>query len=146
MFFVRDPKSFGDAHIDIDSAAAEFATDVRMVQGVQRADLVKDLARADTTKDSIARRWLHMFVPNGAARMIVTLTPYSYWLPTTIATHGSPHDGDTHVPVIFWGSDVRPGKYPGFVRVVDMAPTLAALLKVAPLERLDGHVLLQAIK
>ena len=46
-----------------------------MVQGVLRADLMRDLAKADTTNDTIARRWLHMFVPRSGARMIVTLTP-----------------------------------------------------------------------
>ena len=146
IFFVRDRKSFQDAHIDIDSAATELATDAMMVQGVQRADLMKELARADTTKDTIARRWLHMFASSGGARMFVTLTPYSYWSAATIATHGSPHDSDAHVPVVFWGPGVKPGKYAGFVRVVDMAPTLASLLKVTPLERIDGRPLQQAIK
>ena len=146
VFFVRNPKSFKDANVNFDSAAAEFAVDVRMVQGVMRADLMRDLAKADTTKDTIARRWLHMFGPRSGARMIVTLTPYSYWFSTNFATHGSPHDSDAHVPVLFWGAGVKPGKYQGFVRVVDMAPTLAALLKLAPLEVLDGRVLQQAIK
>ena len=146
VFFVRNPKSFKDANVNFDSAAAEFAVDVRMVQGVMRADLMRDLAKADTTKDTIARRWLHMFGPRSGARMIVTLTPYSYWFNTNYATHGSPHDSDAHVPVLFWGAGVKPGKYQGFVRVVDMAPTLAALLKLAPLEVLDGRVLQQAIK
>jgi predicted AlkP superfamily pyrophosphatase or phosphodiesterase len=146
VFFVLDPKSFNDAKVNFDSAAAEFATDAMMVQGVLRADLMRDLAKADTTSDTIARRWLHMFGPRSGARMIVTLTPYSYWLTTTFATHGSPHDGDAHVPLLFWGAGVKAGKYPGFVRVVDMAPTLAALLQVTPLEKLDGRVLRQAIK
>jgi predicted AlkP superfamily pyrophosphatase or phosphodiesterase len=146
VFFVRNPKAFKDANVSFDSVAAEFAADAMMVQGVLRADLMRDLARADTTKDVIARRWLHVFGPRSGARMTVTLTPYSYWSTTNYATHGSPHDGDAHVPVLFWGAGVKPGKYTDFVRVVDMAPTLAALLKVTPLERLDGHVLQQAIK
>ncbi len=145
VFFVRDPKAFSKVRINADSAAAAFGADVRMVQGVQRADLMSDLARADTTKDTIARRWLHMFAPNGGARLIVTLTPYSYWSAVTFATHGSPNDSDARVPVLFWGAGVQPGKYPGYARVVDMAPTLAALLKVTPLEALDGRVLRQAI-
>ena len=53
---------------------------------------------------------------------------------------------DAHVPVLFYGDGVKPGKYTGFVRVVDMAPTLAELAGVKPLEKLDGHVLRQAIK
>lgn len=104
------------------------------------------LARADTTKDAIARRWLHMFVPDGPARMVMTLTPYSYWAPASYATHGSPHDSDAHVPELFYGEGVKPGHYAGFVRVVDMAPTLAELAGVKPLEKTDGHVLGQAIK
>lgn len=36
-------------------------------------------------------------------------------------------------------------RYPAFTRVVDMVPTLASILGVTPLERLDGHVLSAAI-
>ena len=80
-------------------------------------------------------------------RLAITLTPYSYWAwAGTIATHGSPHDYDAHVPLLFYGPGVRPGKYAGFVRVVDMAPTLARLLHVKPLESVDGRVLRQAIQ
>ena len=75
-----------------DSAIESFAKDVRKVDGVLRADLITSLAADDTTKDVIARRWLHMFSPEGRARMVVTLTPYSYWAPAAYATHGSPHD------------------------------------------------------
>jgi arylsulfatase A-like enzyme len=79
-------------------------------------------------------------------RLIVTLTPYSYWLPVTYATHGSPHDPDANVPVLFWGAGVTPGVYADVVRVVDMAPTLAAILGVKPTEALDGHVLTQVVR
>jgi hypothetical protein len=119
---------------------------VRSVDGVLRADLITSLAKADTTTDAIARRWLHMFAPEGSARLMITLTPYSYWAPASFATHGSPHDSDAHVPVVFYGAGVNPGRFAGFVRVVDMAPTLAELARVKPLEKLDGHVLRQAIK
>ena len=72
--------------------------------------------------------------------VVVTLRPYNYWTRAN-ATHGTPHDYDAHVPVLFYGGPFKPGKYDEFARVVDMAPTLAAVLNVSPLEKLDGHVL-----
>jgi len=50
------------------------------------------------------------------------------------------------VPLLFWGSAIRSGHYEEFARVVDLAPTLAQVLSVTPLERLDGHVLTRALR
>ena len=146
IVFSTKPESFKKAGVNADSAIAAFGAELMRVQGVLRADLFSAMAKADTTKDTIARRWLHMFRPDGPARLAVTLTPYSYWLSTTYATHGSPHDADAHVPVLFYGAGVKPGRYSEFVRVVDMAPTLAEIIGVKPLEALDGRPLRQAIR
>lgn len=146
VFFVRNPAAFDSAHVNADSVARAFAATLRKVPGVLRADLFSDFAKADLKKDKIARRWLHMFDAGGAARMAVTLTPYSYWESTTYATHGMPHDADANVPVLFWGWGVRPGQYADEVRTVDLAPTLAAILGIAPTEKLDGMVLTKAVR
>jgi len=128
-----------------DSVIGAFVAAERKVPGVQRVDLVKDLPRADTTKDYVARRWLHMLPPGTPVEVVVTLQPYNYWSPSN-ATHGTPHDYDAHVPVLFYGAPFKPGRYDEFARVVDMAPTLAAVLKTQPLEKLDGHVLQSALR
>ena len=132
-------------HLSPDSVIAAFVAAERKVPGVLRVDLVRDLAKADTTKDAIARRWLHMLPPELPVEVVVTLRPYDYWYPG-IATHGTPHDYDAHVPVIFYGAPFKAGRYDEFARVVDMAPTLAAALNTTPLERLDGHVLRSAMR
>lgn len=132
--------------LDPDSLARTFATAVRGVPGVLRADLFSDLARQDTTRDHVARRWLHMVPPDVPAAAAVTLKPYWTWAGLALANHGSPHDYDTRVPIIFWGAGVKPGRHTRSVRVVDMAPTLAAIANVAPLERLDGVVLREVVR
>jgi hypothetical protein len=126
--------------------AAAFAKAVKRVKGVQRADVFDRLASADTVKDDIARRWLHMYRPGGEVLVAVTLTPYSYWGNSGSATHGSPHDYDARVPIIFWGKPFTPGRRTERARVVDIAPTLAEVVGVRPLERLDGVSLTAIIR
>lgn len=143
---VTKPDAFSVARVNVEALLSSLGRDFMRVQGVLRVDLMSSLAKADTVRDTIARRWLHMFSPQSNVKLIVTLTPYSYWLPVTYATHGSPHDADANVPVLFWGAGVAPGHHADVVRVVDMAPTLAAILGVKPAEALDGRVLVQVVR
>ena len=130
---------------DLRRVGEAFVKGARSVPSVLRADLIEDLAKADTVTDTIARRWLHMFRPGGDVIATVTLTPYSIFGDANPATHGSPHDYDAQVPLIFWGSAFRAGRDDAFTRVVDIGPTLASLLGVRVGERVDGVVLERAL-
>src|SRR5438477_1288481 len=145
MLFV-DRAAFNHAHVDADSVLRRFADAARNVPGVGRVDYVRSLAQADTVHDAVARRWIHMLSPELPVELVVSLEPYAYWAGTSIATHGTPNDEDAHVPLLLWGPAIRPGHYADFARVVDIAPTLARILGVPPLERLDGHVLSRAVR
>ena len=145
-FRVGDTTSFAKAKVSVDSVARALVKDLRAIPGVYRADLLKDLPAMDTTTDFHARRWLHMFAPGGVERTVTTLDQFDYWAGVRIATHGSPWDQDAWVPVIFWGAPFTTGKFDSRVRVVDMAPTLAAALHLKPLEKLDGVVLKAALR
>lgn len=141
-----DLPALAKAKINPDSLVRVLRGEFLRVPGVARADRISDLARADTVSDRIARRWLHMFSDESKAALVVTLAPYNYWLGSYQAQHGSPNDSDAHVPIIFYGNGIKPGRYPEFARVVDMAPTLAAIVHVTPQEKLDGHILQNAIR
>ncbi|HEY1952999.1 MAG TPA: alkaline phosphatase family protein [Gemmatimonadaceae bacterium] len=141
-----DQAAVGKTRVNRDSLLAGVRADFLNVRGVARADRIRDLASADTVNDRIARRWLHMFDDESKAALVVSLAPYNYWASSDLAQHGSPNDSDAHVPIIFYGASIRPGHYSEFARVVDMAPTLAAIVGVTPSERIDGHVLTDAIR
>jgi len=47
-------------------------------------------------------------------------------------THGSGYAYDTHIPLIFYGWDVKPGCTYTPVSVTDIAPTIAAFLQIQP--------------
>ena len=65
-----------------------------------------------------------------------------YWLNTTThASHGSTFDYDTHVPIIFMGTGIKPGRYDGAIVVNDIAPTLANILHVETPSGSVGRVL-----
>ena len=146
LFVVGDTTSFARKRVRIDSVARALNLALMEVPGVYRADLLRDLAQVDTVSDAIARRWLHMFDPNSPVRSVLTLKQFNYYAGIKNATHGSPWDQDAWVPVVFWGAPFATGQYDTRVRVVDMAPTLAEVLKVKPLEKLDGVVLNNAIR
>jgi predicted AlkP superfamily pyrophosphatase or phosphodiesterase len=58
------------------------------------------------------------------------------------ATHGSPHDYDTHVPLLFWGPRwIKAQAVAAPVDAVDVAPTLARLLQVPAPAASEGRPL-----
>jgi predicted AlkP superfamily pyrophosphatase or phosphodiesterase len=66
-----------------------------------------------------------------------------YWMfGTAVATHGSPYEYDTHVPLLVYGPPwVRPGSHAARVATADIAPTLAGLLGVPPPAASEGRPL-----
>jgi predicted AlkP superfamily pyrophosphatase or phosphodiesterase len=142
-----DSLAFRRANVPLDSVLTAMAALFRQIPGVARVDKVRDLARADTVRDAIARRWIHALPQSLNVVLLVSPKPYVYWHGVTYATHGSPNDADARVPILFHG--------PGFargvtrtrtVRVVDMAPTLARAAGVKPTQNLDGVVLRDAFR
>ena len=142
---LADPNLLETRGPGLDSVLAAFALQVKALPGIARVDRFQDLIRGDTINDAITRRWVHQFPAQANVALVITLTPFSIFS-GLVATHGSPRDYDTHVPLIFWGAWFKPGRYSDFVRTVDLAATLAEIAGVNPGERIDGVVLRRALK
>ena len=56
-------------------------------------------------------------------------------------SHGSPHDYDREVPLVFIGPGIDPGEVDGSAAPVDIAPTLAREIGIASPPDLDGEPL-----
>ena len=115
-----------DADMLADEARNLLLAEPGIAAAFTRSELVSD-SRADAPLFAALRKAWH---PEVSGEVQYTLKP-NWMFGTTTATHGSPYDYDTLVPILLWGpSWVRRGQVSTPVEVVDIAPTLARLLGI----------------
>jgi predicted AlkP superfamily pyrophosphatase or phosphodiesterase len=56
-------------------------------------------------------------------------------------THGSPYPYDTHVPLLWYGAQIQPGRSYKPVSITDIAPTLAAILRIMEPNSTTGKII-----
>jgi predicted AlkP superfamily pyrophosphatase or phosphodiesterase len=117
------------------------------VPGIARYFTRAQLLRgAVSLSDPIERRILHGFYPRRSGDLIIVQEPFKYLLEYKItATHGSPYSYDTHVPLIMMGAGLKPDRYFQAATPADIAPTLAALLRLQAPSDAVGRVLIEAL-
>ncbi len=115
--------------------AEEIAADaVRKLPYIFRVYTGAQLEHENLAGDPIGKLIQRGYYRGRAADLFIVQKPY--WLASKEGTsHGTPFSYDTHVPIIFLGRGIRPGRYDENVRTADIAPTLAALLGVNTPER-----------
>ena len=106
-------------------------------------------AKAISPSDVVARRVLNGFYPQRSGDVIVVTEPYTIVFdmpddptdPRSTATHGSPYSYDTHVPLIIMGAGFKPGSYSQPATPMDIAATLASVLRIQAPSCSAGRVL-----
>jgi predicted AlkP superfamily pyrophosphatase or phosphodiesterase len=90
--------------------------------------------------DRVGLRVANSYCPVRSADVAGVLEPY--WIYGARDTsHGAAYSYDTHLPLIFMGPGIKPGKYDENVAINDIAPTLATLLEVETPTGSVGRVL-----
>jgi predicted AlkP superfamily pyrophosphatase or phosphodiesterase len=68
------------------------------------------------------------------------------WYVKTGTTHGTAYTYDTHVPVIFFGKEIKQGTTSEVVTVSDIAPTVSNLLNIENPSGTTGHSIMHFFK
>jgi predicted AlkP superfamily pyrophosphatase or phosphodiesterase len=98
-----------------------------------------------TRQDLLMRRGWHR---SESGDLVVVPRPYwAFGSGTSGATHGTPYRYDTSVPLLMMGKRwIAPGNYTHYAEVVDIAPTLAAVLQVRAPAGAEGRVLTEILR
>lgn len=133
------------AHIPADEAAAVVADALNHHPAVGLA-LPALLIRTGTHPSPLAAKMSRSFYETRSGDILYVLKPF--WLDdgdSLGASHGSPWEGDAHVPLILMGPAIRAGQYTEETSPTDLGPTLSALLGVEFPAGRDGRVLTEAL-
>ncbi|MCH2186481.1 alkaline phosphatase family protein [Myxococcota bacterium] len=140
IFFRPETLARNGASIDRVNAVAEQWLAQR--PGVARVWRGTDLQReaGDSTMRTLYRN--SSFEGGAGADLIIEPAYGCLFSPWPAGTsHGSPHDYDRDVPLVFLGPGIDPGTVGGSAAPVDIAPTLARELGISPPSELDGSPL-----
>jgi len=140
---VLDRKLLADNKLDFDTVAEAartvLAADPAIGAAYTRRELESGSRAGAPYFDPMRKSWNR----DRSGDVQYVLKPY--WMmtsSTSVATHGSPHAYDTHVPLMAWGPKwVKPGRVDTRVEVSDIAPTLARVLGVPVPSASEGRPL-----
>jgi predicted AlkP superfamily pyrophosphatase or phosphodiesterase len=136
---------FADGVFDRLRANTPLMTSV--IQGIEAMPGVERVLRTDRlseeSKDPMVRMAALSFMRSRSGDLMVVPKPYWFLGGRNLGTgttHGSPHEYDTHVPVIFFGGGIKGGRVSTNVTPADIAPTLGSLAGVR-LPKAEGRAL-----
>jgi predicted AlkP superfamily pyrophosphatase or phosphodiesterase len=95
--------------------------------------------------DFIAMAALNGYFPPRSGDLTIVYEP-GYIVGKSGTSHFSPYAYDRHVPVLFLGWGIKPGRYDETVRPNDIAPTLATMLDVQTPSGSSGRVLTEMLR
>ena len=135
----------GVARNEVENTAARFLRGQEGVTDVfTRSQFEADDA-GTTRMGVLMRRAWHREL---SGDLVVVTRPNWYFSSSTSGTsHGSPYAYDTNVPLVLSGRKwIKPGYYGQYAETVDIAPTLATVLRVRPPAGSEGRVLTELLQ
>jgi len=136
---------------DLDKAtvAGALAAELQKMPGIAYAISSEDLRSGQVAKTAVSEAVLANFHLERSGDIYVVFEPH--WFVGEFdglhvaSAHGSPWSYDTHVPIVLAGPGIEAARISRRVETVDLAPTIAAYLKIKPPSGARGRVLTEAL-
>jgi len=129
----------GRTRADLEAETAQLLEQCPAVAAVwTSSELLQEVDESDRD------RWLYAncYYPERSPDFLMQFEEYFMPSLSSVTTHGSPYDYDTHVPLVVVAPGLEPASLDTRVRTVDLAPTLANLAGIPIPTEMDGRALI----
>lgn len=114
---------------------------------IEAAYTHSDLLREDGKSDPYIALLRNSFYPPRSPHVLAVQKQHLYLDERPGGTgHGTPHEYDRHIPIVFLGAGIRQGTYREMCGPEDIAPTLAKILDLEYPKEHDSRLLLEMLK
>lgn len=144
LYFDRAALEEKKVSLDEVSATAEQALWSEPVIHLERIYTRREL-ESGVTGDFVARAEMNGFNARRSGDLALVFEP-GFVPGASGTTHFSPWNYDRHVPLLFMGPGIKPGRYDATVAINDVAPTLATMLDVQTPNGSSGRVLTEMLE
>jgi len=146
-FMYLNPKTI--SHYSIEEATVEqeavdaLSEEPSILAAYGRTQIMKGALPRNEVSLSIEKS----FVPLRSGELVIVPGANVIWSSpkSKEAVHESLYTYDTHVPLLLYGAGIKPGTYTEPVKPIDIAPTVAYLLKTQFPSACEGKILTEAI-
>lgn len=110
---------------------ATFIRDWALGTGKFQAAFTREQLLDGRAPGMLGERVFRGFHPERSGDVVMLLKPFNLaGTQKSGTTHGSGYTYDTHIPILFYGSLFKPGRYADEFYISDIAPTLSAALRM----------------
>jgi hypothetical protein len=139
--FYVDREAIASCAIDAGEVETVLRTAALEEGWIQRIIARRELTSPGEIRDRVLERFRHGYDAACSPDLVAVPRPGVLIGAATGSDHGSPYDYDAHVPAVLMGPGVEAGRRETRAATVDLAPTLAVLLRLRSVPDVDGSPL-----
>jgi predicted AlkP superfamily pyrophosphatase or phosphodiesterase len=140
-----DKQKIESLGLDKNTVAEKLAEEVIALEGIYKAVTAKTLQTTRFT-DGIMNSLQNGYNQKFSGDVMLIPFPATLTRGRTGTSHGSGYSYDAHIPLIFYGNGIKKGVSKKRYEIIDIAPTIANLLKIEVPNASTGKIIDEALK